>query len=133
MVVEAIAGPLMFCHCRACRKSAGAAMLAVVPVPCAAFQLHDPYQQLRAWRASPHKQRIFCATCGSPLYSQRDGDDIVRVRAGLLDLPADIPLGAHIYCADAARWDEIHDRLPRHAGIEPGRTPIIPDKDLLHD
>ena len=129
VVVDDIAGPLMFCHCRECRKSTGAPFLAVLPVPLVAFHLRDPRQQLRGYRASAHKLRSFCGTCGSPLYSQRDGADAVRVRAGLLELPADIALGGHIYCGDAAAWDEIHDSLPRHAGIEPGRTPIIANKD----
>jgi len=120
----------MFCHCRECRKSAGAPFLAVLPVPRSAFHLRDPEHRLASYRATPGKARSFCAACGSPAFSLRDGADTVRVRAGLLDLPADIPLGGHIYCADAASWDEILDSLPRHAGIEPGRAAIIINKDF---
>lgn len=127
--VEAIAGPLVFCHCRECRKTAGAPFLAVLPVPVSAFQLRDPTRRLTAYRVTPHKARYFCAACGSPIYSQRDGADTLRLRAGFLDLPADIPLAGHIYWADAALWDEIHDILPRHAGIEPGRAPITRQED----
>ncbi len=130
VLVTSIAGPLMFCHCRECRKSAGAPFIAVLPVPVSAFQLDDGGQRLAAYRVTPHKARYFCSTCGSPVYSQRDGADTVRVRAGLLNLSADIALGAHIYCADAAAWDEIHDALPRHAGIEPGRAPIVTNEDF---
>ncbi len=130
VVLEAIAGPLMFCHCRECRKSAGAPFIAVLPVPTSAFQLHDLRQRLAAYRVTPNKARYFCSACGSPVYSQRDGADTVRVRAGLLNLPADVPLGGHIYCADAAAWYEIHDTLPRHAGIEPSRAPIVSQEDL---
>ena len=125
MTVHEIAGALMFCHCRACRKSVGAPFVAALPVPTGAFFLHDPAQHMAAFRMTPHMARYFCSTCGSALYSQRDGADTVRVRAGVLDLPATVPLGGHIYCADAAGWDVIHDTLPRYAGIEPGRTPII--------
>lgn len=46
------------------------------------------------------------------------------VRAGVLQLPPDLAMGAHIYCADMARWDEIHNDLPRFAGIEPGRESL---------
>ena len=130
VVVTAITGPLMFCHCRECRKSAGAPFIAVLPVPVSAFQLEDVRQRLAAYRVTPIKARYFCSACGSPVYSQRDGADTVRVRAGLLSLPADIPIGAHIYCADAAAWDVIYDGLPRHAGIEPGRAPIITNEDV---
>jgi hypothetical protein len=129
VAVDAVAGPLMFCHCRECRKSAGAPFLAVLPVPCSAFRLHDPTQRLTAFRVTPHKARYFCSACGSPVYSQRDGADTVRVRAGVLEMPADIALGGHIYCADAAAWDDIQDSLPRHAGIEPGRAPIISQEE----
>lgn len=31
LTVDALAGPLTFCHCQECRKSAGAPFIAVVP------------------------------------------------------------------------------------------------------
>ena len=81
-------GALMYCHCRQCRKSAGAPFQAVLPIAASASLLDDLRQQLRSYRASPGKARYFCAACASPIYSQRDDADVVRVRAGILDLPS---------------------------------------------
>ncbi len=122
--VDALAGPLMFCHCRACRKSSGAPFIAVIPVSMCDFHLSDPQAVITSYRVTPHKARYFCKRCGCPIHSIRDGAEEVRVRAGLLQLPADVRLGAHIYCADMASWDEIFDDLPRYAGIEPGREAL---------
>ncbi len=130
LLVDALAGPLMFCHCRECRKSAGAAFIAVVPVSIGDFHLRDPLAALKSYRATTHKARYFCARCGCPIYSARDASDSVRVRAGVLQLPPGVALGAHIYCDDMAGWDKIHDDLPRYAGIEPGREPLSNLKEL---
>ena len=117
-------GPLMYCHCRQCRKAAGAPFQAVLPFASTALSLEDPKQHLRAYRATATKARYFCGVCGSPIYSQRDGASQVRVRAGILhNLSATLAQGGHIFCADAAAWDAIDDQLPRHPGIEPGRVP----------
>ena len=114
----------MFCHCLECRKSAGAPLIAVVRVVARDFHLNDLRATLTSYRVTPHKARYFCACCGCPVYSARDGGETVRVRAGVLQLPADVALGAHIYCADMANWDKIHDDLPRFDDIEPGREPL---------
>lgn len=122
-------GPLMFCHCAQCRRSSGAAALAVLPIAAHDFHLGDPEGVLRGYEASPGKSRHFCGRCGSPVYSRRDGDATVRVRAGLLDLPADIPRGGHIFCASAAPWDDARDALPRHARYEPGRAHLDQERN----
>lgn len=124
LTVDALAGPLMFCHCQECRKSAGAPFIAVVPVLVRDFHVRDTRAALTSYRVTPHKARHFCVCCGCPVYSARDGGHTVRVRAGVLQLPEDVALGAHIYCADMASWDKIHDDLPRFDGIEPGREPL---------
>jgi len=116
-------GALTFCHCRTCRKATSAPYLAALPVAAAAFELNDPQALRCGYRSSPDKVRYFCARCGSPLYSQRDGASEVRVRAGLLELPATVERIGHIFCADSAAWDVARDGLPRFDGFEPGRRP----------
>lgn len=57
------------------------------------------------------------------------GADTLRMRAGFLRLPADIPLAGHMDWDDAGLRDEIHDTLSRYAGTEPDRAPITRQED----
>jgi hypothetical protein len=119
--IEGALGPIVCCHCGMCRKAQGSAFAANAPVPAAAFRIVQGQGALRAYRSSPGKERVFCGTCGSPIFSRRDGADDVRIRVGTLDGPVDGRPTAHIHVASKASWWEIHDDLPRHPGFEPGR------------
>jgi hypothetical protein len=114
-------GPVVLCHCSMCRKAQGSAFTANAPVPARAFRIVQGEAALRAYRSSPHKVRVFCATCGSPIYSRRDGADDLRIRVGSLDTPFESRPTAHIHVASKAAWWEIADDLPQHPGFEPGR------------
>lgn len=118
---ERVAGAMVLCHCSQCRKPAGAPFQAVLPVARADCEIADPEGLLRAFRASPGKARWFCGRCGAPVYSERDGADTLRLRAGILDQPCPLVPEAHIHAADAAPWHRITDALPRYPGVEPGR------------
>ena len=115
-------GALIYCHCSQCRKTAGSAFNAVVPIDANAFEVSDPDALLRAFRASPGKVRYFCGCCGAPIYSRRSGSNTVRVRAGIVDDLVDVRHDGHIYFADAAPWFEPRDDLPRYDALEPGRN-----------
>lgn len=115
-------GAIVCCHCRQCRKTAGSAFQAVLPVARDACDIDDPERLLRYWRATPGKQRWFCGRCGSPVYSQRQGADTLRLRVGLLDDAPSLRCDGHIHVADAARWWSFEDDLPRYPGLEPGRS-----------
>lgn len=119
--VRAPAGALIYCHCAQCRKTAGSAFIAVVPVALGDCEISDPQACTRAYSASAGKTRYFCGHCGSPLYSRRDGAMMVRVRAGLFTELPGVTHGGHIFTGDAAPWDTIGGDLPRYAGFEPGR------------
>lgn len=118
-----VAAPaLVFCHCSQCRKTAGAPYLAVFPAPVGAVSISDPSQRLREFRATRDKVRAFCGVCGAPVFSRRDGADILRLRAGLFDeLEGAVPQ-AHIHMAAPASWYQHRGALPQYAGIEPNRT-----------
>lgn len=110
-----------FCHCGQCRKAQGTAFAASVPVPRAHFTLEAGQDKLRAYRASPAKARWFCADCGSPIYSEVDGADVLRIRAGVLDPEVVLSPRAHIHVAARANWYAIRDELAQHPAQEPGR------------
>ncbi len=123
VTVESAPGAMVFCHCRQCRKGAGAPFQAVVPVSRAACTVDDPEGLLRAYSASADKLRCFCGRCGAPIYSVRHGAAMLRLRAGIFDDFVPDAYGGHIHAADAAPWWTIDDDLPRYAATEPGREP----------
>ncbi len=120
--VDGELGPIVLCHCSMCRKAQGSAFAANAPVPAARFRLVSGQDRLRAFRSSPGKERCFCATCGSPIFSRRDDrPEVLRLRIGTLDTPIAARPSAHIHVASRAEWDAILDDLPRHPQAEPGR------------
>jgi hypothetical protein len=119
--IDGVLGPIVCCHCSMCRKAQGTAFATNAPVPASRFRIVAGADAVRSYRSSPHKERLFCGTCGSPLFSRRDGSDVVRVRIGTLDGPVAARPSAHIHVASKAPWWEITDDLPRHPGFEPGR------------
>jgi hypothetical protein len=115
-------GPIVLCHCTQCRRAQGSAFGANAEVRAAAFVVVAGAASIKEFESSPGKQRAFCGTCGSPLYSKRaDRPEVVRVRVGTLDSPVASRPVAHIFATSKADWFDIHDDLPRYEGREPGR------------
>jgi hypothetical protein len=97
--------PVEICHCTDCRKAQGAPFGTNIPVSTAQFRLSSGEEKLRAFESSPGKERVFCGTCGSPIFSRRaDKPGILRVRAGTLDNPTGAELGPHAYEGSRADW-----------------------------
>lgn len=116
-------GPITLCHCRQCRKAQGGAAVAAAPVKAAQFDITAGAELLRAFESSPGKERVFCARCGTPLYSRRAAEpDFLRLRLGTLDTPVGKKPAAHIWVEGKADWDDICDDIPQHAGFEPARA-----------
>lgn len=106
---------ISICHCSQCRKAQGSAFVAVSPIDTARFKLLAGAELLREYRAVPHKARVFCSRCGSPLYSARDDlPGIRRLRLGTVDTPFQCRDTYHIYTGSKAAWHEITDGYPQH-------------------
>lgn len=104
---------IQICHCGQCRKAQGGPFGANAPVMTADFRLLQGEAELREYRASPAKRRVFCRTCGSPLFSQQDAaPQVLRLRVGTLDQTDNLTLGCHIQTASKAAWWPINDDLP---------------------
>jgi hypothetical protein len=113
--------PVQLCHCGQCRKAQGSAFGVNLPVASAAFRLIQGEDLLREYRASPLKRRVFCGTCGSPLFSQRDDTpEVLRLRVGTLDGDGvGVEIGFHIQTASKAAWWTIDDERPAYAAEAP--------------
>jgi len=114
-------GPIVCCHCTMCRKAQGSAFATNAPVPADRFRIVQGEGALRSYKSSARKERLFCGTCGSPIFSRREGANDVRVRIGTLDTRLSVRPSAHIHVASKAEWWELRDDLPRHPKFEPGR------------
>jgi hypothetical protein len=119
--VEGPLAPIQLCHCSQCRKAQGAAFGANIPVAANAFRWLQGEDLLREYRASPGKRRVFCSTCGSPLFSQRDeAPETIRLRVGTLDGDgASLGIGFHIQTASKAAWWTIADDHRQYPGVGP--------------
>ena len=97
---------LKACHCGQCRRWSGHYWAAILPISL-------EIRGAPAWyRASDIARRGFCATCGSSLFWQREGSDVIEVAAGAIDAPTGLTLRGHIFVADKGDYYPIDDGLP---------------------
>jgi hypothetical protein len=115
-------GPGFYCHCARCRKASGSAFASNAVVAADDFVLVKGEDALKTYVAATGLHRSFCAHCGSPIISRREGVPQVRVRLGSLDTLLGQGPQAHIYVDSKADWWEIRDELPRYpeAPARPG-------------
>ena len=77
---------LKACHCSQCRRWSGHYWAAILP---SSLEIEG---EPRWYRASDFARRGFCPDCGSSLFWQRDGSDIIDVAAGAIDSPTGLRL-----------------------------------------
>jgi hypothetical protein len=113
--------PIQICHCADCRRAQGSAFGANMPVALADFRLLQGDDHLCAYESSPGKDRVFCATCGGPIYSRFTGaPGVIRIRAGSLDAPTGATIGFHFHVSSKVDWSPaINDGLPQYPGERP--------------
>ena len=119
-----LAGPMVHCHCRMCRKAHGAAFSTILPVSTAGFRWLAGEELLAHFESSPGKRRWFCRRCGSQLISTRDDNtESLLLRAGCIDSGYDAKPAAHGWVEFMASWHRITDDLPRFTRGFPGAPP----------
>lgn len=101
---------LKACHCSQCRRWSGHVWAAILPRSLTIEG--NP----KWYRASDRARRGFCGDCGSALFWQRDGSDIIDVAAGAIDSPTGLRLLGHIFTADKGDYYDIADGLPQNPG-----------------
>jgi len=118
--IDAPLAAIQLCHCGQCRKAQGSAFAANMPVAEADLAILSGADRLKAFESSPGKERVFCADCGSPIFSRlKSKPGVVRIRAGVLDAPVPARPAFHFHTASQADWWEITDDLPRYPGAKP--------------
>lgn len=118
--IDAPLEPIQACHCGQCRKAQGGAFATNVPVSTEHLRFVSGEDHLQAYESTPGKERVFCRTCGSPVFSRlASKPGVVRIRAGSLDNPTGGRLGFHFYVASKADWWDIADDLPQYPDARP--------------
>jgi len=106
--------PVVYCHCRMCRRSSGHFVAATA---CAREHLTLRVDRgLRWYASSDWARRGFCAHCGSNLFWEPLGGSYVSIMAGTLDGASGLKAEGHIFVADAGDYYAITDGLPQSAG-----------------
>ncbi|HCJ73624.1 GFA family protein [Rhizobium sp. P007] len=101
------------CHCSNCRRATGAAFKPFAAIEVTKLEVIKGEEDLCEF-GDADGQDIFCATCGSLLYSLVMEARYVHVTLGtLIDQPSVRP-SAHIFVGSKAPWFDITDALPQH-------------------
>ena len=100
------------CHCRLCQKAIGASFNARVLVPLDQVAISGP---VGWYHSSPELRRGFCTTCGTTLFSERRGANIIGLTMGSLDDPDAFFPSEHIWVSSKQAWLGLGDDLACHA------------------
>ena len=103
----------MICHCRTCRKAAGAPVVAWLTFPLEGFSFVQgvPAQ----FRSSGSVIRTFCSSCGTPLtYLHTDRPAEIDVTTCSLDDPEAFPPSHHSWVSHDPPWLHFNDGLPAY-------------------
>ncbi len=88
--------PVIACHCNQCRKSSGHFVAAS---QAAKEDLQITGQHLISWyQSSDMARRGFCSVCGSQLFWEPEGQNVVSIMAGSIDGNTGLHIDSHIHC-----------------------------------
>lgn len=110
-----------YCHCTHCQRRTGTGSSVNGRVPQSGFELLSGESELRSYSPSEGRPKVFCATCGSALFS---GDplheDEVSVRFGTLDRDPGIRPEYRQYLRSAVAWEPVPDDGLTHYEVSRG-------------
>lgn len=108
-----------YCHCTHCQRRTGTGSSANGRVPQDRFRLLQGEEHLRSYRPPQGRPKVFCASCGSALFSGDPlGDEEVSLRLGALDRDPGIRPQYRMYVDSAVSWEPIpEDGLTRYPGM----------------
>jgi hypothetical protein len=113
---------LGLCHCRSCRLSHAAPVVAWTSVPLAQFRFTAGEERVRWYRSSEWIRWGFCQECGSHLLYRADAEghptspalDRMYVAAACLEPPLDRELESHMSYEEKLGWFPCGDTLPKY-------------------
>ncbi|MGX4640416.1 GFA family protein [Massilia sp. SYSU DXS3249] len=113
------------CHCRDCRRIAGAPAVAWFSAGMAALRFS--HGNPATYRSSAHVLRGFCATCGTTLTFQDDRyPEEIDIATASLDDPESVPPQDHTFVQERLRWMHTLDDLPEYARTRSEASDVAP-------
>jgi hypothetical protein len=108
------------CHCRHCQLTSGSTHIPGVGLPAAAFSISGDLTEFTITNdRGGRSMRAFCPTCGTPVYGQIVGEELVFLHAITLDDPSGFTPQMDIFVDSAQSWDRFDDALPRFPQMPP--------------
>jgi hypothetical protein len=100
------------CHCKDCRRHAGAPMVGWTMYKEGAVKVTKG--TLKVYHSSEHGRRHFCANCGTGLFYTNAEilPGIIDIQSGTYDDPDAVPARAHIQIAERIGWMARVHELP---------------------
>jgi hypothetical protein len=102
--VDALAGPIVHCHCHVCQKAHAAAFSSTARANRADFRWLRGQSSVAAYESSPGKRRHFCKRCGSQLIAEWVDEPQVIIRVATLDDDPGSRPDAHIWVSSQLPW-----------------------------
>jgi len=102
------------CHCLNCQRQTGSAFVVNALIEKARFELlaGDPWP-VDVPRDDGSTQRVFrCPACQIAVFSEYTRPDVLFVRAGTLDDPAQVAPDVHIYTRSKLPWVTLPESVP---------------------
>jgi hypothetical protein len=114
---ESTSDPIVtrICWCRACQYLGAGSGTVNVCFPTASFTIRGATRDYRSVADSGNvMHRRFCATCGTPLFSEAEArPHLIFVRAGTLDDPEIAKPAVTIWTSQAPSWACINDTIAK--------------------
>lgn len=111
--VGSLAGPVVHCHCRTCRKAHSAVFASTARADREQFRWTRGESQLGSYASTPGKLRWFCRNCGSHLMAEWLDQPQVIVRVASLDEDPQGEVKAHIWVGHDLPWLHYGDELAK--------------------
>ena len=96
--------PIIFCHCKTCRKAHAAPFTATAGVMREHFKWLQGRAKLASFESSLGKLRHFCSICGTHLVAERPAQPYVILRVATLDEDPGVKPMAHIWTTHDVEW-----------------------------
>ena len=112
--------PIIFCHCKTCRKAHAAPFAPTAGVLRENFRWIRGEEKLSSFESSQGKLRQFCSVCGTHLVAERPIQPHVILRVATLDEDPGVKPEAHIWSSHDVSWLE-YEGVPVYQEWQPNR------------
>lgn len=101
------------CHCKFCQKDTGSAHAANLFSSTAQLEWLSGRDLITTFNL-PNTRHVksFCSRCGSAVPNIQNGEKLIVVPAGSLDVPLEIKPNANLFTASKPSWSIAFDSLP---------------------